>query len=374
MSVNEPTKSIALDFLYDGMMVKDDIFDHTGAVALLRAGETLDEHKIDRLRKFNSGNNNIKVSAKMYDELVEKWDADSAANQQELEQKTGYTSLKEDTNQILTDIRISHKVNPHDIDSMKRGIVSRLDTLSVDTIFQCINGPRPMDEYLQRHCINVGFLNGLLGKWLRFSKERIATLVLAGIVHDVGKTRIPLEILDAPRKLTAEEFEIIKAHPVYSFEMLCEDPAFENEVRIAAKYHHERIAGGGYPEGLEGKHIPEIARITAVSDVYDAMVSRRSYKRAHNPLKILDRFAKREFDHLDPTLIDVFVPHMIEHMIGKEISFEDGTLAEIVHIMPHDICYPIVRIGEKLYQTDESFGLMDVTLFERHNVRKVEAD
>lgn len=94
--------------------------------------------------------------------------------------------------------------------------------------------PRPVDEALQRHSLNVALLNGIMGQWLGLDETDVRNLILTGVLHDIGKTKIPEEILNAPRKLTQEEFEIMKRHPLYSFELLG---------RISARMYAMQCAG-----------------------------------------------------------------------------------------------------------------------------------
>lgn len=97
------------------------------------------------------------------------------------------------------------------------------------------------------------------------------------LLHDVGKIGIPKEIINKPSKLTDEEYDVIKSHPVKGMQILSKITRFP-DLTIGAHYHHERYDGKGYPEGLKGEDIPEIARIIAVADAYDAMSSKRSYR------------------------------------------------------------------------------------------------
>lgn len=150
-----------------------------------------------------------------------------------------------------------------------------------------------MDENLQRHSLNVAFTNGVIGQWLKLPEPVIKKLVCAGLVHDIGKTKIPEEILNAPRRLTEEEFEIIKAHPVYSYELLWDN--VDEDIRLAARHHHERLDGKGYPDQIAGDEISLLARITAISDVYDAMISQRSYKESMIPFDVLEKFKRANF-------------------------------------------------------------------------------
>jgi HD-GYP domain-containing protein (c-di-GMP phosphodiesterase class II) len=213
---------------------------------------------------------------------------------------------------------------------------------------ELINALAPVDEYLQRHCINVSLLNGLIGKWLELPKDTVEMLILIGLVHDCGKANIPPEILNAPRKLTDAEFEIIKMHPVYGYDMLTE---FPNEVRLGARGHHEKYTNKGYPDGLNGDKIPYMAQITAVSDIYDAMVSQRAYKTPRSPFKVLSWVNELRTTELDPSVVDIFIKNMPREMLNKSVMLSDGRVGIVHEIDYDDVEYPYIRLGGKVFKS-----------------------
>jgi putative nucleotidyltransferase with HDIG domain len=156
-----------------------------------------------------------------------------------------------------------------------------------------------MDAYTYSHSINVATLNMLLAQELHGVKdERMWRLGMAGILHDIGKTRCDQEILFKPDRLTDAEFEHVKQHAVFSYDML-EEKEYAEDITIAGRNHHERMDGRGYPDkqtGVDG--IAYFARVTAVADVYDAITSRRVYKDERPHLDALEIMAndKGHFD------------------------------------------------------------------------------
>ncbi len=140
------------------------------------------------------------------------------------------------------------------------------------------------DQITRDHTIRTGEMAMRVGERFRMSAADMRNLGLAAMLHDVGKLRIPDEILKKPSRLTADEYEVIKLHTVYGEEMLAADPALSSAASIV-RSHHERIDGGGYPDGLAGREIPLAARIIAVCDAFDAMTHDRQY-RAAMPVKM----------------------------------------------------------------------------------------
>ncbi len=351
---NQEFVSMAFDYLYPGLVVPDSIYNFNGKVMLLRKDEILDEHKIMRLKKFNAGKQNVKVSISTFEEIVNNRDLKGVLTPKHLEQQTGYTNFRTSVHSILAQSAASGQIQQAQVDHIKTDIFNKINDEEANSILQCINTPRPMDEDLERHCLNVSIINGFMGKWLKLSDAEINELVLAGLVHDIGKTKIPENILNAPRKLTDEEFQIVKSHTEHSYKLLLADESFSEEVRVAARYHHEKNDGTGYPDGIFGDEIPLFAKITAISDIYDAMVSKRSYKEENTPFKILSMFSQNFFKHLDANLMTLFLNKMPLQFIGKSVLLSDGTLATIRYIMFNDIEYPIVDLDGKVFQTDEN--------------------
>ena len=144
----------------------------------------------------------------------------------------------------------------------------------------------------------------------------------AGLLHDVGKIRVPAEIINKPGRLTDEEFDQVKIHPVTGYHILHEISE-DSLIAISAKYHHERYDGKGYPNGLQGGQIPEIARILGVADSYDAMTSNRSYRDALPQEVVKAEIEKGKGTQFDPQIADVMLKMMEEDTMYQMRQRED---------------------------------------------------
>ena len=138
------------------------------------------------------------------------------------------------------------------------------------------------------------------------SKDEQEEIYRAGLLHDVGKIRIPAGIINKPGRLTDEEFNIIKIHPATGYHIL-RGISEDSLIAVAAKYHHERYDGKGYPNGLSGKKIPEIARIIGIADAYDAMTSNRSYRNALPQEVVRAEIEKCKGTQFDPDIADIML-------------------------------------------------------------------
>jgi len=178
------------------------------------------------------------------------------------------------------------------------------------------------DRYTNGHSLRVAEYALEIAKRMNKTAEEQKMIYYAGLLHDVGKIRVPVEVINKPGKLTDEEFEQIKVHPVIGYHILRD--IYENKmVAIGAKFHHERYDGKGYPNGLKGENIPEVARIIGVADTYDAMASNRSYRRALTQEIIREEIEKGRGTQFDPKIADIML-QMIEEDKGYYMKEQDS--------------------------------------------------
>ena len=162
------------------------------------------------------------------------------------------------------------------------------------------------DTYTKGHSKNVATIASLIAEKLGLNDELIRKTYWAALVHDVGKIVVPSSILNKETKLTLEEFEVIKKHPVYGHDFLSTSP----ELRDLARYvfhHHERWDGKGYPAGISGEEIPLISRIIMVADSWDAMRSDRPYRKGLSKEKATEEILKHSGAQFDPNIAKVFI-------------------------------------------------------------------
>ena len=162
------------------------------------------------------------------------------------------------------------------------------------------------DRYTRGHSQRVAEYSLALAKRMGKSEEEQQTIYFAGLLHDVGKIRVPEAVINKPGKLTDEEFDQIRIHPVSGYHIL-RDISKDERIGYGAKYHHERYDGTGYPNGLKGENIPEIARIIGVADAYDAMASNRSYRNALPQEVVRQEIEKGRGRQFDPGIADIML-------------------------------------------------------------------
>ncbi|TVM30361.1 HD-GYP domain-containing protein [Oceanidesulfovibrio marinus] len=188
---------------------------------------------------------------------------------------------------------------------------------------------RSFDEYSYTHSINVAVLAVAFGKNLGLPRDRLRALGSAGIFHDLGKSRIPEAILNKPGKLTAEEFEVMKSHPKFGFELLVQQGSASDQVLLGVLQHHEKFNGKGYPGGVSGNAISLLARIIAVADVYDALTSERVYKKGMMPYKALSLMYTMRGEDFHIGYVERFIKSMGIYPVGSFVRLSTREYAVV---------------------------------------------
>lgn len=202
------------------------------------------------------------------------------------------------------------------------------------------------DEYTYRHTICVGIIANLIGKWLHLPKEDLEALTLGASLHDIGKTKVSSDILNKPGKLTNKEYEEMKLHTVYGYDLLKNIDSLDERVALIALQHHEREDGKGYPFGLEGQQIGYFSKIVAIADVFHAMSSSRVYHQASPFYSVMKQMNKDAYGKLEPTIVLTFLNKMMNSLVGKKVLLTDDRVGTIIMIDPYDPIRCLIQVGE----------------------------
>lgn len=210
---------------------------------------------------------------------------------------------------VITFIRMNQSVR-RELESNRR--VEEMNRKIIRALVRTIDAK---DHYTNGHSVRVAEYSKEIAKRMKKSEKEQEESYYAGLLHDVGKIRVPGNVINKPGKLTEEEYDQIKVHPITGYHVL-KDIYKERSIANAAKFHHERYDGKGYPNGLKGDDIPEIARIVGVADAYDAMASNRSYRMALSQDTVRFEIENGRGTQFDPAIADI----MLE-MIDEDKSY-----------------------------------------------------
>lgn len=202
------------------------------------------------------------------------------------------------------------------------------------------------DDYTFQHSVQVGLISYFIATWMGKTESEAKHISKAGYLHDIGKSKISKDILIKPGKLTDEEYEEMKNHTVYGYELII-GSMDDEELAIAALEHHERMDGSGYPHGKKSSEINPISNIVAVADIYSAMISNRSFQKKKDLLYVLKELYRMSFGQLDPYVVHVFIKNMVPNFIGKKVTLETGEIGTIIMINQTDFFRPLIQINNE---------------------------
>lgn len=305
---------------------------------------SLTDHQIDALLDTIRNGNAIQdhtpqiaVNKKLED-ISKK--IDDASRQMEeifdIVAKTGVVPVGEIKNDILPVIRQAAKI-PH--------------------IYHLFYELKAQDEYTYRHTVCVGIISTLIGKWLNLGQSELNDLTLGATLHDIGKARIPANILNKPGRLTQEEYIEMKRHTAYGYRMLKDIPELNERVALIALQHHEREDGGGYPFSLRSEKIDDLAKIVAIADVYHAMSSSRVYHQAEPFHIVISQMQNDVFGKFNPKIMLVFLYRIMDSLVGRRVLLSDGEEGTILMVDPFEPLRALIKTGDTLVDLRLNRGL-----------------
>ena len=199
------------------------------------------------------------------------------------------------------------------------------------------------DDYTYMHSVAVCALMVALANELELSEAETKQAGLAGLLHDIGKAAIPMDVLNKPGALTDDEFTLVKLHPERGHAMLVQASITDAVTLDVCLHHHEKVNGLGYPHQLKADEISLFAKMGAVCDVYDAITSNRPYKAGWEPGVSLQRMAQW-VDHFDDVVFKAFVKSVGIYPIGSMVKLKSGRLAVVIDQSPKSLLTPILKV------------------------------
>lgn len=313
-----------------GMITAEPIIDLSTGQMIIGAEYILTESMIVNLYKFNfdricvyvsSWNNIWNVSL----EVIQKYERHRQKLKKILEHMTLDSILQtKEIKQIAKEIKVDFNANY--------------------TILACINMVRLVDEYTYAHSMNVALLAMLIGKWMNYDKEMIEALILTGLVHDVGKERIPKKLFEKPLKLNEKEFEQIKKHILYSYEILEEVKKLHQDIIDGVLLPYENEPAKLSETKLD--YVSKLSKVLIIADIYDTMTSHRIYRQNQSPFDIFELMQNGVLGKLDTEVLLTFINNIAHYYVGVYVVLSTGEVGEVVFIHPHCVYRPIIRIGE----------------------------
>lgn len=257
--------------------------------------------------------------------------------------KLVYTAAKNVIEQAMLDVRMGRDIN---MDAVNQVVTEMADSvLRNPDALTSLSRLKHFDEYTFFHSVNTSLLALSLGRSLGIDESLLHQLGVGTLLHDIGKTKIPLEILNKPGKYEPHEFEIMKQHAMRGAEILSGTTGLTDTYLQPALEHHERVDGTGYPYQRRKNELSQFGMMAAVVDIYDAITSDRCYhkaKPAHEALQFLYMISQK--GHLEHTLVQRFIQVVGVYPVGSVVQLNTGELAVVSQINRHAPLRPRVIV------------------------------
>ncbi len=199
-------------------------------------------------------------------------------------------------------------------------------------------------DYLANHIINTAILSVILGQRLGYSMVKLVNLALAALVYDVGMIKIPAYITEKEEKLSPDEYNQVKTHPVHSYQVIAKDLNFPIEIARVGLEHHERFDGTGYPRKIKGYEMSEMSKIIAVVDTYEALTKDRVYREGKESYDAMKMVLGEGSKKLDPEILKVFLGLMSIYPVGCFVQLNTNAIAKVVAADPVSPFRPTVKV------------------------------
>jgi len=242
---------------------------------------------------------------------------------------------------IMDDVRLGKVINTP---AVKTAVSETVDRIIRDQdAMLLLSSIKDKDHYTREHSLNVAILAIILGRKLNMPRHKLEELGMAGLLHDVGKVLTPDEILKKPGRLTAEEFLVMKMHPVQGRDILHNSGITGVPLEVAYG-HHERLDGSGYPRGLKETQTPISIRIAAIADTFDAITSDRVYGSGRTNIEAFEVLRAGGGNHFDSVLVSAFVDAIGVYPPGTVVQLSNGDIGIVVRTHPDSRLRPVVLI------------------------------
>ncbi len=329
-------KDIARMALTNGMEIAKDVLSSSGDV-LVKAGTKVTDYTI---QKLNIHNIMVVTVMEDIDYAVTYFEKIRLSNDFK-DFEAAYNKAMPEYKKIMMDF-IENDI-PIPIDELMKiyndivSVVPKQERI-LDFLYNMLPSE---DDMTHAHCLNSALIAGIFGNWLCLKPEEIDILIKCAFFYDIGKLKLPYDLIWKPSKLTPIEFAQIKTHTILGFQLI-QDLDIDENILKATLSHHERYDGSGYPSKLHDMQINKYARIIAIIDSYEAMTSARTYRTSKHPFQVIEIFENDEIKY-DMEILTPIMFRLANHMVGLKVLLSNDVKAEVIMVNQVQISRPLLR-------------------------------
>lgn len=337
-------KLVPIHELQPGVKLAEDLY---GKFDLLYAGrgERLNEKQIEGLKRLGIQSVYIEDGEGLADRMPVAAPVLEPVQLQSSDPLRDYQEIINTLYRLFAEFKLLNKPILLKIEAPATKILDKV--LCDPDILKLLSKVYMIDGYTLNHCVQVSMISTLIGQWLGLSLNDQYALGVAGLLHDVGKIKIPAQILNKPSRLTPEEYETVKKHSEYAREQIRQLKDINEEIQAAVLQHHEKSDGSGYPLRLSGDQIHFYAQVLCIADIYAAMTTDKVYNRKFTPLKAAEEVFNASCSGLvNPEIANLFLRNIYRMLVGSHVRLSNGLLGEIVYFNRFSPGKPLVKVQD----------------------------
>ncbi len=337
-------KRVNISELLPGMITAEDVYNYNNQLILPR-GIILNDKTITKLEFYSV------LQVKVEDQPIEPASDESPyeiSYSEKIQKSPEFIRFRKEFETDVNNFKlvINDVVKngaPLDVDKLMNYTLNILDVgATTPNLFDMLHNMRQYDDATYVHSMNVALICNVFSRWLRLSEEETRLATISGLLHDIGKTKIPDSIIKKPGKLTDNEYDIVKKHPQEGYRIL-QNSSLDPAVLDAVLMHHERRDGSGYPFGVKGDKIGPYAKMVSIADVYDAMTSARIYRGPLCPFKAISLFESEGLDKYDTKYIMTFLENVVNTYLLNDVRLNNGLTGTIIFIHKEKLSAPTIK-------------------------------
>ena len=338
-----------IDELISGMVIEQSIEDKTGR-SLIERGTILDDFRIEYLQ--GKGVHGVYIRG---DDPTESADPDALEKalpdkakalieKKRMEDRKGVILSQAVKERVCQGVQyLFENTDSERFDEAAHNVSDELvnAVLMDNAVALDLDMIKVSDEYTFKHSVDVATMALIIGKNYGLTVHELREIGISGLLHDLGKSRIPLEVLNKPGRLSDQEFAIMKKHSLFGYQILKEKNNFSDGILMGVLEHHEKINGNGYPLKMPGNQIHKYARIISVADVFDALVTERPYKSAFSKRDAVEMIMSMT-QEMDIDAMKSFLDTIILYPVDSIVHLSTGEYAKVVANVPDYVLRPVV--------------------------------
>lgn len=212
--------------------------------------------------------------------------------------------------------------------------------------FDLLRSMKHDSDFTYIHSVNVALISNMLAKWLKFKESDVELISVAGLLHDIGKTKLPRELLERQQLMNSQDIIEYKRHCTLGYNILKERNV-ERKLQLVALTHHERCDGAGYPLRIRGPEICDYARIVAIADTFDELTATHANRKNVDPFRVIQMFESEGLHQFDTEYMLTFLGSILNTYIHSTVRLSNGLKGEIIFVNKADPSRPIVKVGSQ---------------------------